>query len=105
MSEANEVKRDGARAQKNSGRGNYQKGDAILDIFTVDYKEYEKSFSISKDVWAKICTDAIRNGHTEPTIKVILGSGNSKTRLWIVAEHIIEDYIRLRKAEEDALQD
>lgn len=105
MSEAGEAKRDKSRLTKNSGRGHYQKGDAILDIFTVDYKEYEKSFGVSQDVWAKICTDAIRNNHSEPALKVILGSGNSKTRLWIVAEHIIEDYIRLRKAEEDALQD
>lgn len=103
MSEANEVKRDGARATKNSGRGQYQKGDAILDIFTVDYKEYPKGFTVNKDNWAKVCTDAIRNNHSEPALKVILGDGNSKTRLWIVAEHIIEDYIRLRKAEEDAI--
>ena len=102
MSEASEVKRDGAKAQKNSGRGQYQKGDAILDIFTVDYKEYEKSFSISRDVWAKVCTDAMRNGQNEPALKVVLGAGNSKVRLWVVAEHIMEDYIRLRKAEEDA---
>lgn len=104
MSEASEVKRDGSRAMSNSGRGQYQKGDAQLDIFTVDYKEYEKSFSISRDVWAKICSDAMRNGRTEPTIKVILGSGQTKIRLWIVAEHIIEDYIRLRKLEEDSFE-
>lgn len=102
MSEASEVKRDNARAMKNSGRGSYQKGDAILDIFTIDYKEYPKGFTINLDNWAKICSDAIRNSHSEPTIKVVLGDGNSKVRLWIVAEHIIEDYIRLRKAEEDA---
>ena len=102
MSEASEVKRDGAKAQKNSGRGQYQKGDAILDIFTVDYKEFSKSFGLSRDVWAKVCTDAFRNGQNEPALKVILGDGNSKIRLWVVAEHIIEDYIRLRKAEEDA---
>jgi len=100
MSEASEVKRDGARAQKNSGRGQYQKGDSILDIFTVDYKEYSKSFSVSRDVWAKICSDAFRNGQNEPALKLVLGSGNEKIRLWVVAEHIIEDYIRLRKAEE-----
>lgn len=105
MSEASEVKRDKAKAQKNSGRGHYQKGDAVLDIFTVDYKEYPKGFTVNKDNWAKVCMDAMRNGHTEPTIKVVLGEGNSKTRLWIVAEHIMEDYIRLRKAEENALQD
>jgi hypothetical protein len=103
LSEKSEIKRDGARAQKNSGRGHYQKGDATLDIFTVDYKEYPRGFTVNEDNWAKICTDAIRNGHTEPALKVVLGSGNDKTRLWIVAEHIIEDYIRLRKAEEDAL--
>ena len=101
MSEESEAKRDGARLQKNSGRGQYQKGDARMDIFTVDYKEYEKSFSINKTNWAKICMDAWKNGNTEPALKVILGSGNEKTRLWIVREHIIEDYIRLRRLEEN----
>jgi len=101
MSEESEVKRDGARATKNSGRGQYQKGDAYLDIFTVDYKEYPKSFSISQDVWGKVCTDAYRNSQSEPALKVVLGNGNRKTRLWIVAEHIIEDYIRLRQLEEE----
>lgn len=105
MSEASEAKRDKSRLQKNSGRGQYQKGDATLDIFTVDYKEFAKSFSLSRDVWAKICSDAIRNGRTEPALKVVLGDGNSKIRLWVVAEHIMEDYIRLRRLEEDALQD
>lgn len=100
MSEASEAKRDGSRLQKNSGRGQYQKGDAILDIFTVDYKEYEKTFGLSRDVWAKVCTDAMRNGQNEPALKVVLGSGNSKIRLWVVAEHIMEDYIRLRQQEE-----
>jgi hypothetical protein len=104
LSEKSEIKRDNARAQKNSGRGQYQKGDATLDIFTVDYKEYPKGFTVNEDNWAKICTDAIRNGHMEPALKVVLGSGNSKTRLWIVAEHIIEDYIRLRKQEEESLE-
>lgn len=101
MSEKAEVKRDGAKATKNSGRGQYQKGDAILDIFTVDYKEYAKSFGISKDVWAKICSDAIRNNRTEPLIKLILGGDNNRTRLGIVAWDIVEDYIRLRKLEEE----
>lgn len=101
MSEKSEAKRDRARLTKNSGRGQYQKADALLDIFTVDYKEYEKSFSVSRDVWAKVCTDAMRNNQTEPALKVILGSGNEKVRLWIVAEHIMEDYIRLRKMEDE----
>ena len=101
MSEKSEIKRDGAKAQKNSGRGSYQKGDALLDIFTVDYKEYPKGFTVNEDNWAKICMDALRNNRSEPALKVVLGAGSNRTRLWIVAEHIIEDYIRLRKAEED----
>lgn len=100
MSEKAEIKRDGSRATKNSGRGQIQKGDALLDIFTVDYKEYEKSFSISQNVWAKICMDAIRNNHSVPVLKVILGKGNKKTRLGVVSWDIIEDYIRLRQNEE-----
>lgn len=99
MSEASEIKRDGASARKNSGRGHYQKGDALLDIFTVDYKEYPKGFSVNKDVWAKICMDAMRNGRTEPALKLVLGAGSNKTRLWVVAEHIIQDYIRLLELE------
>jgi hypothetical protein len=100
MSEKYEIKRDGARGTKNSGRGKIQKGDALLDIFTIDYKEYEKSFSISQNVWAKICMDAIRNNHSVPVLKVILGKGNGKTRLGVVSWDIIEDYIRLRQDEE-----
>lgn len=101
MSEKSEAKRDGAKLTKNSGRGHYQKGDALLDIFTVDYKEYAKSFGITKSVWAKICSDAYRNGRSEPALKIVLGEGDAKVRVWVVAEHIIEDYIRLRKMEED----
>lgn len=101
MSERGEIKRDGARAMKNSGRGQYQKGDARLDIFTIDYKEYPKGFTVNLGNWSKICMDAMRNQQSEPMIKIVLGEGNQLTRLCVVAEHIIEDYIRLRKLEED----
>ena len=60
MSERSEAKRDGAKQQKNSGRGDYQKGDAQWRNFVVDYKEYEKSISISQSIWAKICTDTFK---------------------------------------------
>lgn len=92
MSEEKEVKRDGATAQRNSGRGRHDKGDAILDgIFMVDYKEYARSFGISLDVWAKTCTDAFRAGGLEPMLKVILGSGGSKIRLVIISETMFND--------------
>ena len=47
MSERSEVKRDGAKAQKNSGRGDYQKGDAKWKQFLVDYKEASSSFTLN----------------------------------------------------------
>lgn len=100
MSEAGEIKRDGSRAVKNSGRGQYEKGDSRLDIFTVDYKEYPNGFKVDKKSWGKICSDAIRN-RSEPALKIILGTGNAKIRLFVVGEAIIEDYIRLRQQEEE----
>jgi hypothetical protein len=94
MSERREIARDGAKAQKNSGRGKYQKGDAKMDGYLVDYKEYEKSFSVSKDVWLKICTDAMRSGkELEPVIKLILGKDQGLTRLAIISW---EEFERLR---------
>lgn len=75
MSEASEAKRDGARLQKNSGRGKYQKGDAVLDQFVVDYKEAGRSFTLNMSVWAKICTDAMTEGADKyPILKLILGT-------------------------------
>jgi hypothetical protein len=91
MSEKSESKRDGARLQKNSGRGQYQKSDAKLGDLSIDYKEHEKSFSISRDVWGKVCTDAASNGlDFVPVIKVILGSGMSKVRLAVVEWSYLE---------------
>lgn len=101
MSEKGEIKRDGARATKNSGRGQYQKGDSILDIFTIDYKEYPKGFTVNQNAWAKICTDAFKNNQSTPMLKIVLGEGSSRTRLAVVSFDIIEDYIRLRKLEEE----
>ena len=91
MSERGEVKRDGAKAQKNSGRGEYQKGDAIWNDFVVDYKEYSKSISISQTIWAKICTDTFKvNRDKYPLLKLILGEGRSKTRLAVIEWSLFE---------------
>lgn len=99
MSEKNEARRDGARLQKNSGRGHYQKADAKLKDLSVDYKEYAKSFSVSRDVWAKACSDAARNGlEYNPVIKVILGEGNNKVRLAVISWDYLE---YLKSVEED----
>jgi hypothetical protein len=95
MSERGEIKRDKAKAQKNSGRGDYQKGDAQWHDFVVDYKEYSKSISISKEIWAKICTDTFKVSRDKyPVLKLILGKDIQKTRLavieWALFEQMVE---------------
>jgi hypothetical protein len=103
VSEANEIKRDGAKAQKNSGRGQYQKGDAKWHQFVVDYKETAKSVSLNKEMWAKICTDTFRvDRNMHPLLKIIIGEGPSKVRLavveWDILEELVEDYERNRSS-------
>ena len=95
MSEKSEIKRDNAKAQKNSGRGKYQKGDAILGPFLLDYKEASKSFALNKDVWAKICTDTFKvSRDLHPCLKIIIGEGNDKVRLAVIEWAYLEDLIR-----------
>jgi hypothetical protein len=94
MSERSEAKRDGAKQQKNSGRGDYQKGDAQWRNFVVDYKEYEKSISISQSIWAKICTDTFKVSRDKhPVLKLILGSSGSKVRLAVIEWSILEELV------------
>jgi len=95
MSEANEIKRDGAKGQKNSGRGQYQKGDAKWYNFVVDYKESIKSVSVNKDMWAKICTDTFRvDRGMHPLLKLIIGEGSSKVRLAVIEWDILEELVK-----------
>ena len=96
MSERGEAKRDGAKQQKNSGRGKIQKGDATWNGFVVDYKEYSKSISISEEIWAKICTDTFKvNRSYHPLLKLILGEGSRKTRLAVVEWELFEEMVEL----------
>lgn len=93
MSEASEVKRDGARAQRNSGRGILEKGDAILGEICYDIKEYNESFSVSRKNWAKIATDAFKSGRKIPALKLVLGSkgSDSKIRLWVINDDMFHE--------------
>jgi outer membrane phospholipase A len=88
MSERSESKRIGAKQHKNSGR-NMQKGDASWKDFVIDFKEVGKSFTLNKDVWAKATTDAIKN-KKDPAIFVVIGNGDSKVRLAIIAVDMLE---------------
>jgi len=84
MSEAGEIKRMGAKAHKNSGRG-MVKADASWENFVVDIKEYSKSYSVSQDSWAKIVTDTLRvDRKKSPALKLVLGEGSKKVRLAII---------------------
>lgn len=94
MSERGEAKRDGAKQQKNSGRGQYQKGDAKWYNFVVDYKESNSSFNLNKDVWSKICTDTFKvNRNMHPALKIIIGE-DSKIRLGIIEWSMLEELVK-----------
>ena len=80
MSEAGEAKRDGAKTQKNSGRGYIQKGDAILAHFCVDYKEYKDGFRVSRRNWGKAVSDAWKM-KKRPLMKLVLKDKESEHRL------------------------
>lgn len=99
MSEASEIKRDGAKAVKNSGRSRgLAKGDAILEPFLVDYKEYTESFGVSRKVWAKLSSDAIYNGRRLPALKLVLGAQDeTPVRLWVVGDEVFHEMLEAWK--------
>lgn len=95
MSERSELKRIGATAHKNSGR-NMKKADGSLDRYVVDVKEYRQSFSINRDVWAKIVTDTLKvDSNKSPVIMVVLGE-HQKTRLAIIEWSEFEELREIR---------
>lgn len=100
MSERSEAKRDGARQQKNSGRGKIQKGDAVWKSFLVDYKEYPSGFRITPAQWSKTCMDALKHS-LWPVLKVIMGGGRHKVRLAVIEWELLEYYEGLREELEE----
>lgn len=97
MSERGELKRIGAKAHKNSGRGQYQKADGSLDRYIVDVKEYSKSFSINRDIWAKIVTDTLKTDpNKSPALMIVLGD-TKKTRLAIIEWNEFEELREIRE--------
>jgi hypothetical protein len=91
LSEAAELKRIGAKAHKNSGRGQYYKGDGNTDEFIVDVKEAGKSFTLNQDVWAKIVTDTLRTDKTKyPALLLAIGE-TQKIRLAVIEWAALED--------------
>lgn len=106
-SEAAEIKRMGAKAQPNSGRGKVNKGDAVLDgYYLCDIKETMKGFTVSLESWAKLCTDAIRSGNYEPVFNIVLGQpGAQRVRLYVITEDEFNDLRALRRRETNAIME
>lgn len=103
-SELYELGRIGATPTKNSGRGHHEKADGIIymdedhtiPLFSVDVKEYGKSFAVTEKVWAKLNTDAKQN-KAEPMFHLAIGELEPKTRLAVISEkmflELLECYI------------
>ena len=102
MSELSEAKRWGGALQPNSGRGKHKKGDATVGQFVVDIKEYSSSFSLSKNVWGKICTDAVMQGK-RPALNIVLGENDGrKARMWVISEDDMLEYLRLLEERDES---
>lgn len=101
MSEAGEAKRDGAKTQKNSGRGYIQKGDAILEDFCIDYKEYTDGFRVSRRNWGKCNSDAVRMKKW-PLMKLVLKDKDSehRVRLFVIEERHFHELLEARRGQD-----
>ena len=90
LRERSEAKRMGAKTTKNSGRG-MVKGDGRWHNFLVDWKFARKSFTLNKDVWAKVVTDTLRSDREKnPALIIVLGEGNDIVRLAIIEQEVLE---------------
>lgn len=81
----------GATPTRNSGRGKTDKGDGILStdagqrVYTVDVKEYGKSYPFSYTNLLKIQTDAHTN-KTQPLLHLVIGPEEPRLRWVAVTE-------------------
>ena len=73
-----------------SGRG-MKKGDGTWRRFIVDWKFARKSFTLNKDVWAKVVTDTLKSDREKnPALIIVLGEGQDIVRLAIIEQEILE---------------
>lgn len=99
--EAAEAKRIGAKIHKNSGRG-MVKGDMSNDDFVIDAKFAKKTFTISRDVWGKICTDALKQDSSKSPMLLLI-VGEPPIRLAVVEYDVLEDL--MKKAGNDIMDE
>ena len=80
----------GAKPHPNSGRGHI-KADGSTDLFVIDVKHADKSFTINAAVWSKICSDAMSVDKTKsPMLYLVLGG---KTRLAVIEYSALEELL------------
>ncbi len=89
--EKQEIKKDKAKAVKNSGRG-IKKGDAVFHKFLIDYKHNAKSFTLNHAAWLKMRKDAWRSNYLYPCITVVLGE-DSETKVAIIDWDVFLDLL------------
>ena len=89
--EKEEIKRDGAKAVKNSGRG-MRKGDAMKNQFLIDYKHCEKSHTVSAANWRKLAKDAWNENYKHPLLCLVLGE-DSERKLAVVEWSVFTELV------------
>jgi hypothetical protein len=89
--EKQEIKKDKAKAVKNSGRG-LRKGDATLYRFLLDYKHNASTFTLTHQSWTKMRKDAWRSEYRYPCISVVLGE-NSDVKVAIIDWDVFKDLV------------
>lgn len=91
-SEKAELKKAGAKPQRNSGRNPWEKGDGVLGPYIVDVKEAKSSFTFNRAVWAKICSDAVKHGR-EPALLIALGENSNTVRTWVIGDTMFKQML------------
>lgn len=77
------LKQMGAKIHPRSGRGKILKADGSTDMFVIDVKEAEKSFTLNDRVWTKVTTDAYKvDSEKYPMLLLVIG--NPKRRLVVM---------------------
>ena len=90
--EKQEIKRDKAKAVKNSGRG-LKKGDATYHSFVIDYKHNASTFTLSREAWIKMRKDAWNANYKYPCISVVFGE-NSETKVAIIDWEVFQELVK-----------
>jgi hypothetical protein len=89
--EKQEIKKDKAKAVKNSGRG-FKKGDATFHEFVLDYKHNGASFTLTRKAWLKMRKDAWNSNYKHACISVVLGE-DSDVKVAIIDWQVFKDLI------------